>query len=46
VSGKLTHRHLVGRFLKFENLLINELAFLMGDHIRIEGALLARLFTR
>jgi hypothetical protein len=46
VSGKFAHGHLVGRFLKFENLLVNKLAFLMGDHIRIEGALLAGLFTR
>jgi hypothetical protein len=45
VSGKLTHRHLVGCFLKFENLLINKLTFLVGNHIRIEGALLAGLFT-
>jgi hypothetical protein len=43
VSRHLTHWHLIGGFLKLEDLLVHKLTFFMVNDVRIQGTLLVGL---
>jgi hypothetical protein len=46
MSWQFTDGHLIGRFLKLENLLVDKLRFLMSDNIGIKWAFRFRFITR
>lgn len=46
MSRKFTDRHLVGRFLQLQNLLIHELTLFVMNNVWVKRTLVARLITR